>query len=430
MFMKMIAKSLTRNLRRKLMAVITIAFGASLVAAMLNLWLDVGDKMGKELKTYGSNIIIKPKSQSLPFDAGLVDYDPLKDAAFIDEAELPKIKTIFWHNNIVGFAPNLETRAVVRGKKIPVVGTWFEKKLIIPTGETIYTGVKAVKPWWEIDGDWIKESQDTAGGGRLIIGKELAKKLNIKKGDSIEVDYSNGTTREYKVSGILKAGGGEDDKAYVKLSDLQRDLGMAGKVAWVDVSAVTTPENELARRYEKDPDSLSSEQAEKWYCTAYVSAIAFQLEEAIKGIEAKAIRQVSESESVILTKIQLLILLLTVIALVSSYLGIWSLMGASVLERSKELGLAKALGATDNSLVRFFLAEAAIVGAIGGVVGYGLGILFVQAIGNQVFGRSVEVKIGVMPVAIMTSVLIAVLGNLSSVKAIIRLNPKDVLYGR
>lgn len=429
MFLKMIVKSLTRNMRRKLMAVITIAFGASLVAAMFNLWLDVGDKMGKELKTYGSNIIVKPKAQSLPFDVGLTDYDPLKGAAFIDEADLPKIKTIFWHNNIVGFAPNLETRAVTRGEKIPVVGTWFEKKLVIPTGETIYTGVKAVKPWWEIDGSWIKESQSTKEP-QLIIGKELAQKLNARKGDKLDIAYENGSGRQYIISGILKAGGGEEDKAYVKISDLQKDLGMAGKVAWIDVSAVTTPENELARRYEKDPDALSSAETEKWYCTAYVSAIAFQLEEAIKGVEAKAIRQVSESESLILNKIQLLILLLTVIALVSSYLGIWSLMGASVLERSKELGLAKALGATDNALVRFFLAEAAVVGVIGGIVGYGLGILFVQAIGDQVFGRSVEAKIGVMPVAILASVLIAILGNLSSVKAIIRLNPKDVLYGR
>lgn len=429
MFLKMIVKSITRNLRRKLMAVITIAFGASLVAAMFNLWLDVGDKMGRELKTYGSNITVKPKAQSLPFDIGLVDYDPLKDAAFIDEADLPKIKTIFWHNNIIGFAPNLEARAAVGGKKIPVVGTWFNKKLIIPTGETIRTGVKVIKPWWEIDGAWIDESQSSSKR-QLILGKELAKKLNARKDDNLDISFDNGKTRQYQVSGILDAGGGEEDKAYVKLADLQQDISMTGKVAWVDVSAVTTPENELARRYEKDPDSLSSGETEKWYCTAYVSAIAFQLEESIKGVEAKAVRQVSESESLILNKIQLLILLLTVIALVSSYLGIWSLMGASVLERSKELGLAKALGATDNALVRFFLAEAAIVGVIGGIAGYGLGILFVQAIGNQIFGRSVEIKIGVMPVAILASVIIAVLGNLSSVKAIIRLNPKDVLYGR
>lgn len=432
MFTAMVAKSFIRNFRKKIMAIVAISLGASLVAAMLNLWLDVGDKMGKELKSYGSNIIVKPKAQALPFDIGLEDYDPLKGAVFIDENELPKIKTIFWRNNIIGFAPNLEARAKIGDTAVTVIGTWFNKRVVIPTGETVFTGVKTVSPWWEIDGSQIDESSKPKASKRaLIIGKQLSEKLSLQMGDKINLSFNNGKqSGQYVVSGILSTGGSEENKIYMRLDDLQESTGLHDKVAWIEVSALTTPENELSKRHEKDEKSLSSTEAERWYCTAFVGSIAYQIEEAISGIEAKPLRQVSESESMVLNKLQLLVLLLAFAGITTSYLGVLSLMSAAVLERSREIGLEKALGATDASLARFFLAEASIVGILGGFIGYIIGLLLVQVIGMQIFGRMVDLKIGVMPVTVLMAVIVALIGNLSMVKAIARLNPKDVLYGR
>src|SRR3989337_2141744 len=181
MFSRILVKSFTINLRRKLMAIISIAMGASLIVVMLNLWLDVGDKLGKELKSYGSNIVVKPKSQALPFD----------------------------------------------------IGTWFNKKLVIPTGETIHTGVKAVKPWWEVKGSWISE-QSKKSQGSALIGQNIAKKLDLKPGDSLPLIYKN-NNYNLRVSGVVKAGGLEDTKIYVRLDKLQKITNLAGKIGWVDV---------------------------------------------------------------------------------------------------------------------------------------------------------------------------------------------------
>jgi len=426
MFSRILFKSFTINLRRKLMAIISIAMGASLIVVMLNLWLDVGDKLGKELKSYGSNIVVKPKSQALPFDIG-TDVDPLEGRSFIDESDLLKIKTIFWANNIVAFAPYLETKVKIDGRDYPVIGTWFNKKLVIPTGETIHTGVKAVKPWWEVKGSWISE-QSKKSQGSALIGQNIAKKLNLKPGDSLPLIYKN-KNNNLRVSGVVKAGGLEDTKIFVRLDELQKIANLPGKVGWVDVSALTVPENELARKYEKNPDSLSSTQFEKWYCTAFTKSIAFQIEEVIRGSEAKPLKQVADSESFILNKIQFMMTLLAVLAFVSSWLGVWSLMGAGVLERSKEVGLSKAIGASDLAIIALFITEASLVGLIGGLVGYFAGSGLAQLIGYNVFGRAIDIKIAVAPIAVMISVAIALLGNLSIVSTIVRLKPKDILHG-
>lgn len=425
MFLRMLFKSFARNIRRKSMAMITIALGASLIVVMLNLWLDVGDKLGKELKSYGSNIVVKPKAEALPFDAG--NIDPLRGRTFLDEEDLPKIKTIFWTNNIVGFTPYLEAKVSVNGQDRSVVGTWFNKKMVAPTGETIYTGVRTVKPWWDVKGSWIDE-QSGSSKESVMAGENAANKLGLKPGSEISVDYKS-FSRKFKVAGIVKAGGAEDDKIYLPLNVLQTITGLPGKVGWIDVSALTVPENELARKYDDNPDALNSTEFEKWYCTAYVKSIAFQIEEVIKGSEAKPIRQVADSESFILNKIQFLMALLAALAFASSWLGVWSLMGAGVLERSKEVGLAKALGASDLAVIALFLAEAALVGVIGGILGYFAGIGLAQVVGQNVFERAIDIKIAIAPVAILVSVAIALLGNLSTVTTIIRLKPKDILHG-
>lgn len=431
MFWHMLKKSFTKGIQGKLLAIITIAFGASLASAMLTVSLDIGDKVNKELKTYGANLMVEPQTDTIPLEIGGVNFNPLKDSEYIKEDSLQKLKMIFWANNILGFAPYLETQAklVNSNKEITFVGTWFNKRLQIDTGEVINTGIKQIKPWWEVDGQWIN---DQSTENKVMIGSQIAKEYKLSSGDNVKLKIKTADGEKniaLKIAGIINGGKEDEEKIYGPLSLVQSITNLKGKVAKVEVSALTTPENELAKKAEKDKDSLTADEFERWYCTAYVSAIAYQIEESIPGVVSKPILQVANSEGVILSKIQLLMILLTIAALISSALGISSLMTTKVLERSKEIGLMKAIGAEDWEVITLFITETAITGLFGGFVGYGLGLGFAQIIGKSVFGTGLSFNMLVIPIVLLLSIGIAVAGSLSAMRIIIRLRPAEVLHG-
>lgn len=430
MFYRMLRKVFTKGIKAKVLAIITIAFGASLAGAMLTVTLDVGDKVNKELKTYGANLMVEPQRETIPVEIGGVDYNPLTGNEYIKESSLQKLKMIFWANNILAFAPYLEvTGKAGNSNEVTLVGTWFNKRLQIDTGETVVTGIKQTKPWWEVRGKWVNDLNPSNG---VMVGRKIAQSLKLVPGDtfSIRVKTANGEVeRSLAVNGIIEGGSEDEGKIYAPLKLVQDITGLEGKVANVEVSALTTPENELARKAEKDKDSLTSEEFERWYCTAYVTSIAYQIEEAIPGVVAKPIRKVANSEGLILGKIQLLMALLTVTALISSALGISSLMTTKVLERSKEIGLMKAIGAENWQVILLFLTEAAVTGLFGGIAGYGLGLGFAQIIGRNVFGSNLSFNMMVIPVVLILSMGVAVAGSLSAIRMIIRLRPAEVLHG-
>src|SRR2546427_5921662 len=111
MFARLITDSVTRRPRRKMLTVAALALGMAVVTAALSVALDVGDRLAAEFTSLGANLVVTPQADSLPLEIGGVDYRPANSGAYLPEADLPKLKTIFWHNNIVAFAPILETQA-------------------------------------------------------------------------------------------------------------------------------------------------------------------------------------------------------------------------------------------------------------------------------------------------------------------------------
>jgi len=175
---------------------------------------------------------------------------------------------------------------------------------------------------------------------------------------------------------------------------------------------MTTPENDLARKAAENPKSLSQAEYDIWYCTAYVGSIAFQIEEVIPGSVARPVRQIAESEGKILDKTQLLMLLITVLSLLSSALGVSNLISANVMERSRELGLLKALGASNLAVSLLVLAELFAAGLVGGVAGYFAGLGFAQLIGETVFGSGIAVNLLVIPVVAVLLTLVLLGGSI------------------
>ena len=107
MFGRLVYESFRRQKRRKLLAGVAITLGVGVATAMISVATDIGDKISRELRAYGANLVVTPQEDTLDVQIGGVDLKPPSDGAYLNEADLPKIRGTFWRHNIVGFAPML-----------------------------------------------------------------------------------------------------------------------------------------------------------------------------------------------------------------------------------------------------------------------------------------------------------------------------------
>ena len=409
-----------------LMIAFTVALGVSLATAMMNVMLGVGDKVNKELKTYGANITVMHKDASILDDLYGISGETVSNK-FLIESEIPKIKQIFWGFAILDFAPYLERTGEIEGisNKIKIYGTWFDKHMVMPTGEEVDAGIKNLKTWWEVKGEWLTEDDLD----KVMLGSLIAGKYNINIGDKIKVKGSNGE-KELIVKGIINSGGDDDQTIYMNLKNVQDLYGLEDKVSMLEVSALTTPDNDLAKKAAQDPNSLTISEYETWYCTAYVSTISYQIQEVLSDSVAKPNRQVAESEGTILNKTELLMLLICILSSFASALGISNLITASVIERSQEIGLIKAIGGTSRRIIILILTEVVLTGILGGIFGYIAGIGFTQIIGKTVFSSYISPAVIVIPIDIALVFAVTILGSIPAIKYLLTLKPTEVLHGR
>ena len=445
MLARMLFQSWRFSIKRKFLAVVTIFLAAGLVSALLAVSIDIGDKMAKELKSYGANILVEPASNAALPDE-LSHNTDLSSQDFLDEKELPNIKDIFWRNNIVGFAPLLsaDVKAEIFSDKthekstaleqINVLGTFFDHNIPVPDEDDFHTGQKIISPYWHVQGEWVNDLETPEGEFiPALIGEQLAQRTGLKQGDKIKLHYQNDkldNQSAVEITGILSTGGAEDNQLVMPLSAVQKLLGLEGKIQSVKVSALTVPENDLSRKARANTDALDAEEYDRWYCTAYVSSISHQLEEAISGAIVRPIWQVAASEGVVIGKIQLLLAVVTLAALIAAAMGIASLMSTGIIERSKEIGLMKALGAYQWQISLLFYCEAIISALIGGSLGCIAGWVLARFIGSALFGVPLSFAWIVIPCVLILSILIAVVGTWFPAHRIAKLYPVEVLYGR
>jgi putative ABC transport system permease protein len=421
MLSRIVGRSLTRKRRRKLLGVAAVALGIAVTTAVATLSLSVGDRMARELRSFGANISVTPAADSLSIAVGGVDYRPAGAGAFLPESGLAKLRKIFWRNNIMAFAPFLYAPATVNGRHIVVIGSWFKHDLQVQHGEVFQTGLEELHPAWKVQGNWPKD-----GSRECLVGAALATDLGIKPGGNLTFQSSGNptSTMALAVSGILRTGGEEDDEVLAPLAAVQEFTGLPGKVRRVEVSALTKPEDEFGR---SDITKLNATDYERWYCTPYVSSIAYQIQQAIPGSEAKPVYRVAATEGSIVKSISLLMTLLAIAALITAALAMASLMFAIVLERRAEIGLFKSLGATNGRVASIFLLEAFGVGLAGGVVGYGLGSWMASRLSLAVFGVPTGIHWVILPSVLALALLVALAGSSVPLARGLKVSPVAVL---
>jgi putative ABC transport system permease protein len=419
MFVRLVYESFRRQKRRKLLAGAAITLGVTVATAMIAVATDIGDKINRELRTIGANLLVTPQEDSLDVEIGGVNLKPPSDGAFLDEADLPKIKGTFWHNNITGFAPMLPVNVKLerdgQQQDVTLLGTYFAKQLSFGK-DNFTTGVRTTHPWWRVSGAWPDDnSQD------VLVGEKLAGSLGEKSGDELSLLGKN-----FHVSGILSTGGAEDDQIVAPLAVAQEILGKPGAVRRVYVSALTKPEDALARR---DPKSLSGPMYDRWYCSPYPQSIAYQLQEAIPHSHAEQIRQVAQNEGTVLTRIEGLIFLITLAALLASALAVSAAMATAIFERRAEVGLMKALGASKLAVASIFFAEATLLALLGGLAGFAAGGLLARQIGRSIFDSQIGIQPVLLPVVLVVAVLVTFAGSAAAIRRAVQLDPVFALRG-
>lgn len=419
MFLRVVRGSFVRQQRRKTVAVLATALGTAVAVALLAVNINVGDKINRELKAFGANITVTPKDEGIPLVVNGVDLRGTRAGTFLDDRGLGALHTFFWRNNVLSYAPFLPVEARVADVEFTLNGSWFSRT---PNGAPHPEGLKSIFSAWRIDGGW-PDDYDMRG---VLVGTTLARKLGAQIGHPLNVRV--GTRHStLLVRGIVTSGGPEDEQALVPIETAQKLLGEPHAVRRVVLSALTTPESQIYEKYHKDPRKMPAEEFEHWSCTPYASAIALQVQDAIPNSTAHVVRQVSSTEGVVLDKLQTLILAVSVTAFLCAVLSVIGSLSTTVIERRQEIGLMKALGCQNEMAALFFVAEAIGIGLLGGVLGLGLGVALSQIAARLLFGAGIAFNAVLVPIAFGVAALIALLGSLANVRAIMRLHPVEAL---
>jgi putative ABC transport system permease protein len=435
MFLRIVADSFGRRPRHKFLTGAALALGMGVATAALSVSLDVGDRLAKEFRSLGANLLVTPQADSLPLEIGGVDYRPVNAGAYLPEADLPKLKTIFWHNNIMAFSPVLDFRANIQPRKedqpnatqphlVQVIGAWVRQPLLLPDKTSFITGVDLTNAWWHVDGKWFSDDHS-----ECVVGAKLASQMGIKVGDDVFVragESNAGNTVTLRVAGILSTGSSEEEALVIPLHLAQWLTNKPGQYRRLYVSALTKPEDDFAKR---DPKTFTPKEYDTWFCTPYISSIAFQIQQQLPGTDVRVIRRVAEGEGQILTRVRMLLWLVTGAALLAAALAVGASSAASVIERRTEIGLMKALGAGSATVGFLLAAEQLLLAFVGGGVGYALGIILARVLGEKIFGAAPEPSLIVLFVIIALAAGVTILGSAFPLHRASRYEPAPILRG-
>jgi putative ABC transport system permease protein len=413
MWWKLVFNSFRRDRKRKVVAVSAVALATCLATFLLNWSLNLGDKIQNELRAFGSNIIIVPQGEALPIIAGNSEAGTISSDRFLNMEELSGIKNIFWKNQILAVAPLLPQPVQYNGYSLILVGTEFGEK------EANQSLLK-VAPYLEIRGRWPSSEFD------LVAGSRLADQFGWSKDQTVELKYS-GNSQTFQITGIVSSGGVEEKQLFARLDTVQNFTGLANQFKQLHVSALVKPPNQLYYKHQRNPDSLTPQEAERFSCTPYASQVAHDIAKVFQGGEPRIVKQVAQAEEKFVRKINWLMMLVSLAGLFAASLTMTSTTTAMILERRKELALMKAVGSSNGFLFLYLFGEILILGTAGSLIGYAIGSLLSVSLSRTLFASVFEVKFILLPVVAAIGVFIILCGSLWPLRQAAALDPAVAL---
>lgn len=394
MYFKMVLSSLLRRRSRMVVALLAVAIGSTIMSGMITIYYDIPRQLGKEFRSYGANFMVLSSTDKK-----------------ITEKQFDALGKTLPAKKVVGLAPYRYETTKINQHPYILAGTYMEE-------------AKKNSPFWYIEGEWATNSDKQD----VMIGKEVAKTLDLNLGDTFKVEgvkYGREVvaskvsdsaeaskkkdaaedyySKKFRVKGIITTGGAEESFIFLNIDVLDKML-----------------EDEM--RLDGVECSIEGNAME-------LDKTAADLAKSVPGIVGRPVRRVTQSQDIVLGKLQVLVLLVDLVVLLLTIISVLTTMIAVVTERRKEIGLKKALGASDRSIVTEFMGEGAGLGIFGGVLGVILGFFFAQQVSLSVFGRTIEFSWWIIPVTLGISVIITIVASIWPVKQATKIDPALVLRG-
>ena len=419
MFARMVWSSMVARRARLALSLMAVTLGVAVSTALGTLALQVGDDLARTLRAAGPNFVVLPAGARLPLDLGGVEYRPPRAGLRLPESAVIALKTGFWRHNVLDAAPELSVNATIDGRSAPLAGTWFDRALATEGGAW-RTGLVPLRPAWRLQGRWPADGAD-----EIVLGRDLAERLGAATGRTVAIAVPGCPAARWRVTGILTASGPEDARAWTSLARAQTLAGRPDEVDRVWLSALVVPSSgRPAPDQSRDPSGY-----ERYMCTPFPENLAQDLRERLDGADVLPMTELVAGEGVVVSRLNLLMLLLALAALTASALGLFSTSTAGVVERRAELGLLRALGATSGQIASLLLGETLLVSLGGGALGFLLGVGGAALIRGHTFGRAVDFPALLFPVALVLSLALALAGTLGPLRLALRVDPARVLRG-
>lgn len=329
----LVLKDVSRRKTKLGLAVMSVVVAAAAIVAVVTTFSAATEGLYEESNKFGANIIVRPEVTSIPIVAGSTSIGSLSAGEnYIEESEIPKIYTIQNNSNLAVVAPRLYGIAELGNSSVVVMGVDPENEM-------------ELKPWWSVQGRWmtVKTSDKT----EVMVGSDVAGPLELKEGSPITLSQGN-ISIDAVVSAVIEStGGNEDGYVILPLATSQYLLSKEGKVSSLEVRALCNdcPVEEMSR----------------------------QIEEVFPGMEARSMSQIVETEMAVVEHTESSAMAVSIITLLVSTLTVASTMLASVNEKLKEIGIMRAVGASNAQVIFMLFFEGAIIGVVGGSIGFVIG---------------------------------------------------------
>ena len=419
------------------LAILSLLVGAAVMSMLLNLYGGVRRKMTQEFRAFGANVVLAPASSSsithphplLPSPTGEGNQgwgrpESTTGSGVMDQSVMRVVEEFARQRRGVMAVPVLY--GVVRLKRIPPDPRLPESENVVAVG-TDLAGISGMNPGWRWQETQVAQAllpvhradaSHASGTGKsactteytCAVGARIASSLRLGSGDAIFLEplasspgghAEAGTTCH--LASVLTTGSSEDDQIFLPLEELQRVMGMTGKISLVQLR-------------------LDGE-------TGEIERSIRELSKALPGVEVRPIRQIVYSEGRVLGVIRWFLLSVTALILVIIVICLLATMTAIVLERRKDIGVMKALGASDHQVMRLFLAEGAALGMVGGCSGFLVGSLGALGLAHHLFGVTLSVIWWTLPLVCGLAVLLALGAAAFPVRIVRAIQPAVVLKG-
>ena len=380
MFWTMIRGAVIRRRSRAIMAVVASLVGAATLFVLVMVCLVVPAQMTEEMRAYGANLVVTSNQTGVTENG--IQPDMVEHTTEMMRA--------------TGFG---EKHATYRYDTVRINSASYQMAGIDPQE------VKSMNQFWDVTGNWpTKKNQ-------VMIGTDIADRLSVKVGQSITVGYvdDNSTNTildtqgtRMQVVGIVSTGGNEDTMLYATNETVNDLIGEKHGVDVIEYSSEASGAD-LTRLVDNINEMKSM------------------------NVTAQSVSKISTANASIITMLTTLFWIISVVIVALTLVGVSTTMTSIVSQRRNEIGLRKALGASNRSIATEFYVESALYGIVGGVLGVIAGIGVAEILIRTVFDRVVTLNVGIMIACVAIASLIAVIASIIPVRKASQINPAIVL---